>query len=485
VTTTTQSTTIGVSCGHRVPRTPITRDGRKLYWCEDCDEWRMSGGKTTGVQGFDFLLELRDDIAVAQASGQTLVVETGEPLSDHGRRLMNTLGVPVVQKHKVATRRAHTPRPAGERRLANNADIVFVAGVEQLWHLPVAGDEQMARPTLCGLSGPVYAYGPIARQRRCCTVCAARAPRGTFLKPPPKRRPGARSVPQLTVPQIQVLHRIYVDKQLGAPAIANLVWEKLGFANPTSCANAINRSFKERGLEMRPRAMRRRSVEGLRLMGVGGRGSEQPITGPALDGFYELYRAGSSMPEIAAAHAAAYGYADITRFRSVVEYGWRACGYPMRSAHQATLLARSKNPRPCKGTLSQSNQRHRGARAGKQCPQQAMVGCDYCLAHDPDSAERRAEIMQKVHAGRPRATVPWADVQALLGPLLVPRPDRLGRHLEQAGGALARNTGIPVATCCRLLLGRKEFITEKLVNRLLAPLNLTVADLEPREAIAA
>jgi hypothetical protein len=79
--------TIGVSCGHRVPREPELVDGRKLYWCETCGTHRMSGGSSTGVGAFDFLLELRDSI---ESFDVPIVVD--DPGTDRGRAIVRALG---------------------------------------------------------------------------------------------------------------------------------------------------------------------------------------------------------------------------------------------------------------------------------------------------------------------------------------------------------------------------------------------------------
>lgn len=87
---------IGVSCGHRVPRIPVISEPNqrgqrtKLYWCETCGEHRMSGGKTTGEIGFDFLLQLRDDI-----SSQEIPVVVADPGTERGRAIVRLLGARI------------------------------------------------------------------------------------------------------------------------------------------------------------------------------------------------------------------------------------------------------------------------------------------------------------------------------------------------------------------------------------------------------
>lgn len=359
-------------------------------------------------------------------------------------------------------------------------EIVLVAGVPALWHLPVSGDEGVGRRTLCGLAGDLYVHGPLMRERRCCAVCAERAPRATFMDAKPSARPrrrAARRVPQLTDAQFEVVRRLYVDEGLGTPAIAELVWQRLGFASASSCGNLIERTFRERGVPLRSRAESHsaRTATAKRLVGFGGRKpGEQRLTGPVIDQLYESYKTGLSVPQIAELHAAEYGYADLLRFRSALEYGWKVSGYKLRSNREAELVARARERRYCAATVSLANSRQREER---RCTQRPIDGSRYCLAHDPARAAQRDAIVAKLHAGRPRAEVEWSLIRPLLEPLLEARPDRFGRMLEKPSGALARNTGIPGGTCSRLLLGRKPAITRRLAERLLQPLGLTVDDL--------
>lgn len=84
---------IGVSCGHRVPRKPVTmkyRNGQPIrrYWCMECGAYRMSGGSSNGVRAFDFLLELRDEISAAG-------VEVNDPGTERGRAVVTALGATI------------------------------------------------------------------------------------------------------------------------------------------------------------------------------------------------------------------------------------------------------------------------------------------------------------------------------------------------------------------------------------------------------
>lgn len=82
---------ITVSCGHRVPRTPILSEptGRgQRRWCSSCAEYRMSGHAHSGEFAFDFLLELRDEISTRE-----IVVD--DPGSEQGRGVVRALGARI------------------------------------------------------------------------------------------------------------------------------------------------------------------------------------------------------------------------------------------------------------------------------------------------------------------------------------------------------------------------------------------------------
>ena len=82
------SSTIGVSCGHRVPRVkPPDREQLAGYWCEQCGTYRMSGGKTTGHNGHAYLLALRE---LVETNTRPIVVD--DPQTEHGREAILALG---------------------------------------------------------------------------------------------------------------------------------------------------------------------------------------------------------------------------------------------------------------------------------------------------------------------------------------------------------------------------------------------------------
>jgi hypothetical protein len=83
--------TIGVSCGHRVPRRPVVDGVTKRYWCEACGEFRMSGGRSSGVAAFDFLLELRDECA-----SRELAVKFPRQLAGYQLAVVEALGARAI-----------------------------------------------------------------------------------------------------------------------------------------------------------------------------------------------------------------------------------------------------------------------------------------------------------------------------------------------------------------------------------------------------
>lgn len=369
-------------------------------------------------------------------------------------------------------------------RVRAGTAVVLVEGVDGLWHLPCTTgglDEAIHRVALCGLSGATYTYGPLISERHCCGVCAQRARAGTFIKPRVRRK---RRLPQLTTAQIKVLHKTYVDANVGIPAIATLVWQRLGFPNETSCANSIYRAFSERGLEIRARAdSHRRTSAGRRLIGHGRcRDGGQKLDARTIDRLWTLYEAGWSTPQITDRFYTRFGYPDAIKFRNVVEYAWKACGRKMRTNREAELLSRARITQHCAAMKTGSD-----GRRPRPCSQRPLDGGLYCLHHDP---AHQAAVRARAAALRARKVllprVPWTLVRPHLSPLLVPRPDRFGRLLERESGALARNTGLDPAICSRYLKGRHETITVNYANKFLKPLGLTVDDLQrDQELIAA
>lgn len=369
----------------------------------------------------------------------------------------------------------------------------------RLYHLPIVEATRNRSvhnavkewPTLCGLAGNVFVYNGAARERRVCSVCRAAMPagqltlEGTYVESLPAKRRNIRMptrVPQLTDRQAEVMYRIYVEKHVGTPALASLFWERLGYANSVSCSNQIVRAFAQRGYTLRSRGESvRRTVEGRRAMGYGGyRTGERRLSARIVDRLWSLYAAGWSTPQITARFHRRFGYADAVRFRSVLEYAWKSEGRKLRTNSEAELLARARLTKHCAAMKTGAD-----GRGPRPCSQRPLNGSDYCLHHDPahqEAVRARADALRARKVLKPR--VPWSIVKPHLTPLLVPRPDRFGRLLERESGALARSTGIDPAICSRYLKGRHETITVDYANKFLAPLGLTVDELQP-ELLAA
>jgi hypothetical protein len=276
----------------------------------------------------------------------------------------------------------------GRVRVVVGAPIVLVSlpgGLgDSLYHLPA---QRLRAPrwrlrsvttsesweTLCRLSGLVYALNGPVRERRLCSVCRAAAPAaelridgsyGELTRPP--RRVVTR-VPQLSDQQAELLHRIYREKSIGVPAIAELFWQRLGYANPVSCANAISRAFKLRGLPLRSRRTVR-TTEARRLLGYGGqRPGEQRLTARTVDRLWRLYQAGHSVPEITTRFHGRFGYESEQRFRSVLEYAWKSAGRKLRGNREAELLSRARAEKRCAAMTSGAD----GCRP-RPCPQRPL-----------------------------------------------------------------------------------------------------------------
>lgn len=334
-------------------------------------------------------------------------------------------------------------------------------------------------PTVCSLDGLVYAYNGPIRRRRMCGVCRQHAPDelltadGDYQPVPVEKqhRPGARRLPEITDAQATVLHALYREKEIGVPAVADLVWQKLGYPSARSCANAIHRAFTDRGLEIRPRGQSTiRTPEKRRLLGYGGRrDGERKLTADTVDRLWRLYQAGYGLPTIAARFHARFGYTQ-RRFHDVIAYAWKSEGRKLRSAREATLAARARVDHHCAGMVKSSD----GSKP-RPCTQAPLPDSDFCLHHDPRhrlAVLQRARRMEQHRRREP--ALDFAEIRPHLETLLTPRPDRYGRQLETAAGALARNTGIAPAVCSRLLNGTKTRITVTTANRLLAPVALTV-----------
>jgi hypothetical protein len=381
-------------------------------------------------------------------------------------------------------------------RIESSAPIVLVeleGGMgRELLHLPATPGrldrERWGRewPTLCGLSGAGFVYAGAALDRRPCVVCVARAPASILTRSgryvEPARRIERRKHRALSDAEIARVHELYTDLQIGIPSLAELLHQRLGYPSGRSLANVLSQEFHARGLDVRPRGTVRTN-RGRRALGYGGQNpGERRLNGRTVDRLWRLYLAGHPSAAIAARFHTRFGYATGGRFRSVIEYAWKTEGRKLRSHRDAELLSRARETRArCAAMTSGAD----GCRP-RPCSQRPLDSGLYCLHHDPD---RQDVVQARAAALRARKPVleriEWATLLPHLEPLLIPRPDRFGRRLETASGALARNTGIDPAIASRLLKGRKPTITTRYADRLLAPLGLTTHDLPTSEIRAA
>lgn len=290
---------------------------------------------------------------------------------------------------------------------------------------------------------------------------------------PPQRRAGTLYA-RISDAQLAVLYRIYREERLGVPAIASLVWEKLGFPSANSCANVIIRRFHEAGFAIRKTDGDhvRRNNRGRRRVGFGQRNG-RTIPAAEVDRLHELYLQGQSVPAISREHYARLGYRDSEQFRAALEYAWRVLGYKLRTASEARKLAEADLPK-CKATVRKKGQRP------YPCPHLPLKGKDVCAQHDPAREKERRAHLLRLRAKRDRPTVAWVELEPHLRPLMVPEHAQhpgSGRGTRSPAGALAKATGIDPSIASRYVLGRQERILVKQANRLLAPLGHTVESL--------
>lgn len=332
----------------------------------------------------------------------------------------------------------HSPRGGRPVRVEVGAPIVLHVSSDQLWHIPApekiwrsgirggsvrrfqladhaSGDGSGTWPTLCGFEdGTVYAYAGFIRRRRCCSVCLQRQ-RGADLVVPgngplherePVRRRGKPvwKHARLKPAHLYALHTLYVEQGLGTFRLAELVWDRLGFSSPKSCAQAIYLGFKKLGLPLR---------------------SQSEATA------LKNYRHGRR-----------------------VRCTGRDSG-PEVQAYRRWLKEQRGDYRPvCKAVKQQS------PRKGAPCRRPAMDGSEYCWSHSPETRRDRDE-----QAARMRERLPLQPMVATAGVLEQLRPwlDRQQRPKR----ALSEQSGVPYGTCSRLLARPPARITEKLASRLL------------------
>lgn len=286
-------------------------------------------------------------------------------------------------------------------------------------------------PTLCGLQGIVYAYNGTMRQRHMCGVCRPAAPgtlltlEGGYTETVETKKPRRHSVPAISDAQVTLLHNLYLEKHVGLSALGELYWHRLGFKNPTSLANTLNREFRHRGLEIRTRAgSHRRTVAGRRLIGYGGqRAGEQRIPARIVDRLWRLYELGHPVAAIARRFHTRFGYETAERFEYVVEYAWKTEQRKLRTNSEAELLSRARLKKLCAAMKTGAD-----GRRPRPCTQRPLNGSEFCLHHDPDHRDAVCARADALRARKPlKPRVAWSFVLPHLGPLLAPQPDRVGR----------------------------------------------------------
>jgi hypothetical protein len=239
-------------------------------------------------------------------------------------------------------------------RVELGAPVVLAEASPALWHVPRPEPvSPTAQPTLCGLAGGVFAYrGPIVRARRLCGVCRRRGPAvhhdPTAGELAELVRRGGRpkgSVRRLTVAQVRMLHRLYVDEQLSTHALGALVWRQAGYASAKSAGRGVWQAFRELGLPVRTQSEAtslRNTRHGRCTRELRAAGGDH---GP--DGYRQWFRR------------------EQARYRPV-----------------------------CAGVRTQYPGK------GQPCTRPAMAGSDYCWSHDPTAAAERDAHLEAMRARR-------------------------------------------------------------------------------------
>lgn len=299
-------------------------------------------------------------------------------------------------------------------RLADGAEIVFVPGVDTLWHLPVTGDDTDQRSTLCGLDGPVYAYGAIARRRRCCTVCAARAPKGALTRIVARGR-RRRGKPKgthrkITDAQIRALHLLHWEQRVSINQIAKTYYERLGYSSHRSFCSQLCTYFKELGLPTHDRI------------------------------------------EMTVAASTKHGMARRTQPKNGGKFGngSKQLGYKRWLLNQRAG-GETRNPF-CAATKQ---------RTGKPCTHRAMNGSVYCYLHDPAHREKVVEQAAAIRARSPLQNPLRVEDSAQLEQIL--------RDYHAAGGTwreLEQRTDIPAHWLSHVAHGTQKNVDRRRAQRI-------------------
>lgn len=267
--------------------------------------------------------------------------------------------------------------------------------------------------TLCGLDGNVLAYAGLLRGRRVCAVCRERAPHHV-------RAPHGDG-----------------DEQAAAPRRRG--GRKPGDGRRVTDAQlrALHRAYQEQELSVRQLA----EQVWERLGYTSARSCAESLH----KGFRQLELPLRDRIDAVRLRCTEHGMAR--------KHGSRA-GY---GTYRRRVL-RGQEDRPlCKAT------RQNPPGKGRPCRHRAMHGSDYCLQHDPDRHDQVIATVTATRALAPRhVMIPWADIE--------PHVRALVDGERHPATALHRITGVPEGTCSRLLLGRREHLSEQLAARLLSPL---------------
>jgi hypothetical protein len=190
---------------------------------------------------------------------------------------------------------------------------------------------------------------------------------------------------------------------------------------PTCRADTILRDDRDScsfcGTQIISRAPARTYGEGKRAA----RGPAQRcIREPLLVEAYELYQSGLTLRQVAAAILDRTTYASMKSCANGIHEAFRLRGWPLRSQRSVTIARNIERGTPrlpgetdrayklrvrqaregrqprCAATVRQPA----GRRRGQPCLHQAMVGSDFCYAHNPERARQREELCARMRAAQ-------------------------------------------------------------------------------------
>lgn len=317
----------------------------------------------------------------------------------------------------------------------------------------------------------------VRRQYRWFSLCAP----CTSLRFPLTDRPDVtgRMTGKMSAEELGEAYRMYAREGISVREVADRLWQRYGYAHAESCVSSLWQKWNRAGWPLRESDGRKAKPRpGDRRRHRRGRLPEKTLRTA-----YELHmRKDVSVNRLGHLLFEKHGYSTPTTCASAISNGWRRLGLKARDRIEMTRIASTKNglsPRDHReryrrrreaGLTNKGHQRQpmcletvkSRARKGERCGRPALVGRDYCAAHDPAANEKRREHLARMRATSPRHS---REHTVAMGTVL---PDlELYYRLYGTWKPLAAATGIATATLSR---NRKRQPHERMTLETLARL---------------